>query len=131
MNDITEFAAVYYPKDALSVELCYSIMNKTRTWLDNMEMLADASGAYGKLRWNFAETNSTIVYSDGIDFIQLWCDIEPVNGVTCCGTRPEFEHLGSDLTAFAAMEKKIYDELEKFQEEFYRTGAITVRQLLK
>lgn len=139
MDDLSIFngwdpAFAFEPKNDLSAELLRSIPRKVNAWLENLKQPIMGPGEIGPLKWNFTSEGGSIIYDD-VDGMESFAQIMwvgPLDKIEhVYGSDERFEDLTQDLAFFTALEKNIYDELEKLQRQLTRLPSIDVQKYAK
>jgi hypothetical protein len=118
------------PQDDLSLQLLNSIPKKVFSILDNLGEQVIGPGSAGQLRWNFDLSTGTIIYGNEDDktFFQIWWTGDPVHPTDIRGSDQRFRFLAHDLEFFIQIERCVYEEMEKLQEELSDLPVINSKE---
>lgn len=111
----------FVPKDAVSKQLLKSIPRKFVAWLENMGHDQIDEGEFGDLVWRVDLDKSWITILSR-EITVSWSG-SPESPSWIAGSDPAFENIVDNMDFFVSIEKSIYDELEKLQEQHDRLNA--------
>jgi len=114
----------FSPRDDFSKALLKSIPTKVTAWLRNLGLLKTQKGCAGDLSWRIRNNN-------GKSFIQIngtrieW--IGPIGDIDFVYTNQGWaDDISKNMDHFVALEKSIYDEIQKLDDAFYEAQKIPV-----
>lgn len=104
----------YAPKDAFSKELLFSIPKKVTAWLENMNQ--PEKGEHGNIKWDYTPDCGIITYTDSLRHDEIVWSVENESIVV---NDMRGEDLTTNLLYLTTLERLIYGEVEKIQNELF------------
>lgn len=111
----------FVPKDSVSKQLLKSIPRKFVAWLENIGHDVIEEEEFGDLVWRLDLDKSWITILSR-EITVSWSG-SPESPAWIAGSDPAFENIPDNMEFFVSVEKSIYDELEKMQEQYDHLNA--------
>lgn len=112
----------FNPRDDFSKTLLLSIPNKVTAWLRNLGMLKKQKGSYGPLSWRIRNSDSKSFIQIGDNRIEWLGAIGDVYFVNI--NQSWADDIAKNMDKFVALEKQIYDEIQKAEDEILEAQKI-------
>lgn len=116
---MTSVKLPFSPKTELSRSLLSSIPKKIFLCLENLQQDQSRPFTYGPFVWINAGDHGLLSHVSVDEIIQIAWTGEVSNIETVCASDERFETIEQHLEWFTSVEKRIYDELERFEVELW------------
>lgn len=105
----------FVAKDGVSRQLLKSVPRKFIAWLDNIGFPTYGNDSFGDIVWSLDLEKSWVKVKSSDITISWTGSASSPNWVA--GSDPRFESIIDNMDFFVSVEKSIYDELEKLQQQ--------------
>lgn len=114
----------FKPRDDFSKALLLSIPNKATAWLRNLQLLKRQNGSLGPLSWRIRNNDLKSFIQINDTRIEWLGSIGDVYYVTV--NEAWVDDLAMNMDKFIALEKSIYNEIQKYEDKILEDQKIEV-----
>jgi hypothetical protein len=113
----------FKPQSELSRSLLSSIPKKIFLWLENLQQDQTRPFTHGPFVYMNAGDHGLLSHIGGDEIIQIAWTGEAPNIETVCASDRRFEEIEFNLEWFTTVENRIYNEMERFEQEISAQDA--------
>jgi hypothetical protein len=117
-------SADFIPRDDFSKSILKSIPNKVTSWLLNLGMLKKQKGSAGNLTWRIRNNDGKSFLRIGDTLVEWLGGFGDVYYVSI--NQSWVGDIANNMDKFIALEKSIYDEIQKLEDAFYDDDQIEI-----